>query len=235
LDGFQNWPYTPNTRTPMTEHLTELDGGLWLSVTDLAARKGVRKSTISERVSRLVADGRLQTKPGKGKIKLINVAAYDVAIGAVGDGAKEAAAATTRAANALPDSAQASPSDSGRFRDEQTREKAYSADLKLIELERLRGNLLPVADFDPMAEEAAYRIADILEGIVARDSELTAVAIKEGENGMRAALKRIVRDQRGAVVQAMKDMAAAAKARASAGAGAVRTNSQSDEDHHQRL
>lgn len=206
----------------MAEH-TELDDGLWLSVTDLAARKGVRKSTISEKVTRLVADGRLTTRPGKGKAKLINVAEYDTAIGEVGDGAREQGAAT-KAAMAAP-AAPRLPAD-GRLRDEQTRDRAYSADLKFIELERARGNLLPVADFDAVAEDAATRIADIVDGLQARDSELTAIAIKEGENGMRAALKRITRAQRTAIVTAMRDMAIAARGRAASAASGVPVQSE---------
>lgn len=216
----------------MAEH-TEHGDGLWLSVTELAARKAVRKSTISEKVARLVDAGLLTTKPGPGKTKLVNVAQYDLAVGEVGDGAKEAGAATKAAANAAPaDAAAPRASDGGRFRDEQTREKAYSADLKQIELERARGNLLPVADFDPLAEDAAGRIADICDGLQARDAELTAIAVKEGENGMRAALKRIARAQRVAIVAAMKDMAAAARARATSAASgvAVQTELQIEDD-----
>src|SRR5258708_4176601 len=143
--------------TPDTTSNEALRDGLWLSISEIAARKRVSKQAISERVARLVADGRLITKPGKGKQKLINLAQYDTAIGDVGDAAKEAGAATTRAANAAP----ASSAGNGRFRDEQARDKAYSADLKEIELNRLRGNLLPVAEFDACAEDAASRIADI--------------------------------------------------------------------------
>lgn len=204
----------------MAEH-TELDAGLWLSVTELAERRGVRKSTISEKVKRLVEDGLLTTKPGKGNMKLINVAQYDVAIGNVGDGAKEQGAATKAATAIENDTPSPRSSDGGRFRDEQTREKAYTADLKFIELERLRGNLLPVAEFDAVAEEAAGRIADVVDGLLARDSELTGIAVKEGENGMRSALKRIARGQREQIVKAMKEMAAAARARAASDAAGV--------------
>jgi hypothetical protein len=203
----------------MPEH-TELDDGLWLSVTELAEKKGVGKSTISEKVARLVEAGRLTVKPGKGKQKLINLAQYDVAIGEVGDGAREQGAAT-KAANAAAASGAARAAPDGRLRDEQTRDRAYSADLKFIELERARGNLLAVADFDPLAEDAASRIGDIVDGLLARDSELTAIAIKEGENGMRAALKRITRAQRLAIVTAMKDMAIAARARAASAASGM--------------
>lgn len=203
----------------MTEH-TELHDGLWLSVTGLAQRKGVRKSTISEKVKRLVEAGRLTTKPGAGKIKLVNVAQYDLAIGEVGDSAREQGAATKK--EMASDEPQAKPQqDSGRFRDEQTREKAYSADLKYFELEQRRGNLMVVAEFDAVAEDAASRIADIVDGLMAMDSELTAVAVKEGENGMRAALKRIVRQQRTDIVEAMKEMALTARARAKVAATGI--------------
>ncbi|TYL80162.1 hypothetical protein [Bradyrhizobium cytisi] len=198
------------------------DEGLWVSISELAALKGVKKQSISEKVARLIAAGRLTAKAGKGKIKLINLAQYDLAVGEVGDGARELGAAT-KAANVgrSPAATTVSQADNGRYRDEQARDKAYSADLKFIELERARGNLLPVAEFDAVAEDAASRIADICDGLMARDSELIAIAVKEGENGMRAALKRITRAQREAIVRAMKDMAMTARARAQAAAGAV--------------
>jgi hypothetical protein len=208
----------------MPEH-TELDAGLWLSVTELAAKKRVGKSTISEKVTRLVEAGRLTVKPGTGKQKLINLAQYDTAIGAVGDGAREQGAATKAAANPSATDAQRAPPD-GRFRDEQTREKAYSADLKFIELERARGNLLPVAEFEPIGESLAARIGAIIDGLLARDSELTAIAIKEGDNGMRAALKRITRAQREEVVKATKNMAFAARARATSDAAGMQLQSE---------
>ncbi len=203
----------------MAEH-SELDGGLWLSVTELAARKGVVKSTISEKVSGLVNAGRLTIRT-KGRAKLINVAEYDTAIGEVGDGAKEAGAETKVLLSPPAEGTSPRQVDSGRFRDEQTRDKAYAADLKFIELERARGNLLPVADFDQLAEDVAGRIAEIVNGLLARDSELTAIAIKEGENGMRAALKLTARAQCTAIVAAMKDMAIAARARAASAASGV--------------
>lgn len=204
----------------MAEH-TELDDGLWLSVTELAEKKGVGKSTISEKVKRLVEEGRLNVKAGAGKQKLINLAQYDTAIGAVGDVAKEQGAATKAATAAEASAPSPRQQDGGRYRDEQARDKAYSADLKFIELERARGNLLPVAEFDMVAEDAAARIGDIVDGLLARDAELVAIAVKEGENGMRAALKRIARGQREAIVKAMRDMALAARARAASDAAGM--------------
>jgi hypothetical protein len=75
-----------------------------------------------------------------------------------------------------------------------------------------------VAEFDAVAEDAISRIADVIDGLLALDSELTAIAIKEGENGMRAALKRIVRKARTDTVEALKEMALTARTRAKAAA-----------------
>lgn len=198
----------------MTE-LPELDGGLWLSVTQLAERKGVRKSTISEKVARLVALNKLTVRPGKGRERLVNVAQYDLAIGEVGDAAREQGAATKAASTVVADADATSraPFDP-RLRDEQTRDKAYSADIKYLQLEQMRGNLLVVAEFDAVAEDAISRIADIIDGLLSQDSDLTSIAVKEGENGMRAALRRIVRQQRTDVVVALRQMAVTARARA---------------------
>jgi hypothetical protein len=187
----------------------------------LRRSKGVKKQSISEKVARLVDAGRLTVEPGKGKTKLVNLAQYDIAVGEVGDSARELGAATKAVNAGLAPTATPASAESGRYRDEQARDKAYAADVKFIELERLRGNLLLVGEFDAVAEDAASRIADVVDGLMARDSELTAIAVKEDGNGMRAALKRICRAQREAIVRAMKDMAMTARGRAQAAAGAV--------------
>jgi DNA-binding IscR family transcriptional regulator len=190
--------------------------GLWLSFSEIAARKGVSKQAIAKRAAKLIAAGLVQTKSGKGNAVLINLAQYDTAVGEVGNAAKEAGAETT--AWAQPGKSAREPQQP-RFRDAQTREKEYSADLKLIELDRLRGNLLWVADFDEEAEESARRIVEVVQELISHDDELTEVAMKEGRNGMRIALKRIVRDMRIGIVNTMKDFAAGVSTRAHAQGG----------------
>ena len=109
--------------------MTDLEkDGQWLSITELAKRKGVGKSTVSEKVKQLVEAGRLATKHGPGSVKLVSVEQYEMGY---------------------------------------------------------RGNLI-VADI----EQAANRITDVL---TLAASELTVIAFKDGENGMRAALGRIAR------------------------------------------
>ncbi|WP_338821597.1 hypothetical protein [Bradyrhizobium septentrionale] len=185
------------------------EDGLWLSVSEIAERKGVSKQAVSARIAPLIADGRLTVRPGKGNAKLINLAQYDLAIGQVGNAAREAGAATARAAT-LPARGQSS----ARFRDEQTREKAYAADLKFIELERARGNLISLHDIDEVIEETARRLVEVFDGLIGHAENLTAIGIRDGQRGMHLELKRIVRGQRETAVQAIKDMAAASKARA---------------------
>ena len=53
---------------------------LWVSVTELAALKGVTKQTVSEKVARLEAAGQPPTKSGNGREKLVNCAEYDRAL-----------------------------------------------------------------------------------------------------------------------------------------------------------
>ena len=208
----------------MTDH-SEMHDGLWLSVTDLAKRKGVRKSTISEKVKRLVEAGRLTTRSGgRGKVNLINVAQYDLAIGDIGDGAREQGAETKKeiagGSTLAGDEVEAAkPSrESARYRDEQTREKAYAADLKYLELEQRRGNLIIVAEVDDVVNDMCAKILDVINGLMSLDTELTDIAVRQGEPGMRVALKRISRQIRTDLVAATKEMAVTARARASSAA-----------------
>ncbi|MBR0752931.1 hypothetical protein JQ604_12115 [Bradyrhizobium jicamae] len=186
------------------------DDGLWLSVSEIAARKGVSKQAISARAAPLIAGGRLMVRPGKGNAKLINLAQYDTLIGQVGNAAREAGAST---ANAGASSRGARGGDT-RFRDEQAREKAYAADLKWIELEQARGNLVPTHDIDEVAEETGRRILDVLESLPGHAEDLTGIAARDGWHGLHQALKQIVRGQREAISQSMKEMVEASKARA---------------------
>ena len=184
----------------MSAEHTELDGGLWLSITELARRKGVKKATISERVARLVERGLIEIRPGKGKQKLVNVAQYDTAIGETGDAAKEAAAETR---------GDAPPSQPPRFRDAQTREKEYQADLAFIKLERERGNLLPVEDVREAAEEAAMAIGDLFAELPVR---IASALGRELESAETIRLKTAIRELQAATADAMQKIAESATA-----------------------
>jgi DNA-binding IscR family transcriptional regulator len=72
----------------------DLGDGLWLSISEIARLKDKSRQAIAKRVEALVEAGKLQTKPGEGGTKLVNLAQFDRAVGEVGDAVKEAAAAT---------------------------------------------------------------------------------------------------------------------------------------------
>ena len=180
------------------------DAGLWLSVADLARRKGITRQSAGERVDRLEADGKITVRR-EGRSKLINIAEYDLAVGEVGDAAREAGAATKA------DEAGDDPK-SPQYRDHQTREKQYAADLKLIELNRALGKLVPVdqiADAASRAAEAAIKAIDRLPSYA--DAVASAVA-RDGSPGARTKLREIAREIRVVLADAMRGIASAAPA-----------------------
>lgn len=193
---------------------TELDGGLWLPVSEIAERLGVGKSTISEKVKALESEGRIATKPGKGRQKLINLAQYLTAVGKTGDAVKELAFEQ----RAEPDTPAApdAPPEAARLRDAQTRRAMFDADLKEIELKEKLGALIPVADVQEAQQRAAEAIVRIVERLPTFAEEIAVAVGKDGANGARATLKKIRRDLRQAIADALTAVADAADAAAEA-------------------
>lgn len=189
--------------TPDTVPGDLLESGLWLSISALAKRKGVKKQTISERVARLEADQLIKTKPGPNRAKLVNIAEYDRAVGQVGDPAKEAAAAT-KAGDAGTDE-QRDP----RYRDAKASDAFYGAELKRLEFEERIRKLVPVADVQLAEDECARKIVADLERIVLCSAEIAAAVGKDGEQGARRVLKRAVFDVRKQIALAMRGLAEA--------------------------
>ena len=77
--------------------MSELEHGLWLSISEVADETGVSHQAVSKRVRTLEAQGRLKSRHGHNGRKEINLAQYMVAIRAVGDPAREQAVNTRRA------------------------------------------------------------------------------------------------------------------------------------------
>lgn len=193
-------------------------GGVWLTITELADRLGVRKSTVSEKVAALTADGLIETKPGKGRTKLVHLASYLRATGQAGDAAKEAGAATRAALaaeTALP-LADAPPTASNNptFRDAQTREKELAADLKELELKQRLGELVAVADLAGVAEQAAEQMVAALDRLPTRAEDMAAAVGRDGTAGARAQYKRDARDLRASIAEAFKRLLAISPATA---------------------
>jgi DNA-binding MarR family transcriptional regulator len=175
--------------------------GLWLSVSDIAKRKGLSKSALSRRIARLERDGLLETRAGARCTKLVNLAAHDRVIGETTDLAREA--------NGTRRSIRRSPDDPAFiYTQQQARRAAYDADLKKLELDERLGRLLPVEDVDAANAAVAERIVQVLSSLPGKADEIMAFALRSDQPGLRRLLNKIVLDIRTLLAQEMRALAA---------------------------
>ncbi|MFB6460466.1 hypothetical protein [Bradyrhizobium tunisiense] len=172
--------------------------GLWLTISDIAARKSVTKQTISERVNKLVAEHGLSTRPGKGKSKLVNLAEYDRLVGETTDLSRQQGA-DTKAADEAP-----APARDGTFSKAQADRAGYEAELKRLDLEERLGKLLSIEDVTRSMERCAAVIVREIEQIPDHCDELFGAASKGGAPELRQALKDLVRKVRLSLEQNMR-------------------------------
>lgn len=157
------------------------------SVSELARMLRLDKAGVSRRVARLEKQGLVETRAGApGEPKLVNVAAYLAAIEQTTDAIRAANGAVAKA------DAPADPT----LAAQQSRLVAIRAELAQIDLDKARGLLLPLADVREAMAHAAGRLVRGLEALVGRAGDFTAAVARDGEPGMRAALKEAVRDLR---------------------------------------
>lgn len=176
--------------------------GLWLPIAEIARIKGQARQTVAEKVSRLEADDKLQTRPGDRGTKLVNLAQYDLAIGDVGDPAREMGAASRC------DDDDATSSGDASFRDAAAREKRYKADLAEIEVRTKLRELVDVSQLGLAVSTAAETIVAVIERVPQSADIIAAAVGKDGPAGARAALKKIVRQQRVAIADALRKLVA---------------------------
>jgi len=180
--------------------------GLWVSGSELAKLKGVTKQTVSEKIARLVDAGKLEVRPGKGNAKLINVAAYDRAVGEITDLSRQQGAQTKAAATDT-----ATPRDP-TFTKHQADKAGYEAELKRLDLEERLGRLRSVDEIEAAAIVCGETIVRLVEQLALRADEIAAAVAKDGVTGARSALKAIQFDLRSKVAEAFTVLAAGADA-----------------------
>jgi hypothetical protein len=162
-----------------------VNDGIWLSVSDVASRRGVSKQAISKRLLSLA--GRISTRRDGNKL-LINVAEFDRVTGADTDPAQ---ALRNRE---LP----LRQSDAGKvgakFSEQRARREGYDAEMARIKLEELQGKLVPVA----AVEEAMVCCATVLLRVIEQlpgesDDPAIRIILKNKMHELRAALEREMR------------------------------------------
>lgn len=181
------------------------DDGLWLSISALAKRKGVTKQTISERVTALETAGKIETRRGEHRAKLVNVAQYDLAVGEVTDLSKEQAADTARLTR--PDELpliEPAPRGPSEFTQAQTSRALYDTELKKLELGERRGLLVAIVKLTEAINRAADAIVQVIDRLPLFAAEVAAAVAKDGEAGARTILKTIALALRAEITKALR-------------------------------
>lgn len=139
------------------------DAGVWLTIAELARRKGVSKQAATKRVNRLEEEGKLTVRV-EGRNRFVELATYDRIVGQVGDVFKEQAAATSRhmrsGSRDEKPSKEEDPQQSG-LRDAQTMRAGYEAKLKALDFAERTGQLVPLKG-EHGIESALIKISDQL-------------------------------------------------------------------------
>lgn len=144
-----------------------------MSISDLARERKVSKQVISKNLKRWADAGRTVPTRKDGKSLLIKVAEYDAARGEVGDLARQMGEATKKG---VPADDPPPPDQDGQpvYTREQARAKQYEADLKEIELAKVRGELVEVAQLRAAATQAAESMMRAIDQMPARAEDLAA-------------------------------------------------------------
>lgn len=176
--------------------------GVWISISDLAKRKGIHRQSAKERVDRLVERGVLETR-FEGRSRMVDLAAFDRAVGQVGDRAKEQAEETKRQINIE----ETTP----RLRDAQTERAQYEARLKALDLAERQGELVPIKDLERALVRAATAITRILDQSMNWSADLAEAAANGGQPAVSRVLRQKGQAQRQAVAKALADLVEAGK------------------------
>ncbi|WP_313194614.1 winged helix-turn-helix domain-containing protein [Shinella zoogloeoides] len=169
------------------------DGGVWVSVADLAKRKGVTRQSASERIAKLERDGLIVTRR-EGRSKLVELATYDRVVGQVGDVFREQAAETKQAATREPQA-------SGPLRDAQAERAQYEAKLKALDFAERTGQVVAVRGPHGV-ETAMIRIVEQIVRELQQPFDWIPDLIEassKGEPAMRRVLRKKIHEQRQAI------------------------------------
>lgn len=170
----------------------------WATVSELARIRGVQKSAISKRVTRLEALGLLHTRPGARGTKLVSLAEFERAIADTTDAVRET---NGRAARLL-----AAPGDPVLAR-EQARKTKAAADIAELDRDQRLGLLVRVDEISAGAAMHGESLGRLIDQIADRADDLATVVAKDGATGLRGALRGLARELRGHLADALAALA----------------------------
>jgi hypothetical protein len=226
---------------------TAADGAApaWFSVTDLARRDGISKQVVSRKVGIFERDGMVTTRSrGPGLPKLVNVAEYDRAIASTLHAAQKQAALTMRVRReenagrrgaepsagvagdtaepfAPPEPAAPRAATDPTLTNAQLAKITTETAIKTIELARQRGLVMPIEGehgVDAAIRRVGAAIVRAIDHVDSLAGDVTAAAIKDGEHGVRLALRRFKHDLRAKIAAALQPLLAEGLAQEARGA-----------------
>lgn len=189
-DNPDNTPDTPdNGRFFMQMQPDEpTTDGIWLSVSELAAAKGISRQSMHERIRRLEAQN-LLTPRLSGRNKLVSLAQFDHVSRETTDLVRQ----SNGSAKPLPDTDTATTK---ALSYSQARKAEYDADIKKMELEERQGKLIRVEVITDAMTRCAEALVREIEQIPTKADDLATAVAKNGTQGARGLLKLLARDLR---------------------------------------
>lgn len=180
------------------------DVGVWLTIAELARRKGVSKQAATKRVNRLVEEGRLKVR-AEGRNRLVELATYDRLVGQVGDAFKEQAAATVRETRAEKSPRQTTLEEVTQpgLRDAQTERAKYEARLKALDFAERTGQVVPLKG-EHGIEGALIKVSDQVVRHLGQPMQWVdeiMEASRKGEPQLRRLLRHKIAELRRAIAE----------------------------------
>lgn len=167
-----------------------------VTLTELAALKGISKQAVSKRLKKFEAAGLVKPERHGVAIK-VRLAEWDHA-------AKDTTHPSRFAVEDEEPARTAPAAASTGYSAEQARRARYDADLKEIELRERRGELVQVRDVEQAMVACAEELARAIDQLPARADDIVAALQKGGAAGVRDVLKGIAREQRAALAESMR-------------------------------
>jgi len=175
-----------------------------VSVSEAARLKGVRKQTISEKLARLVADGRIATER-RGREKVFPLAVYDAAFEETTDPSRIIAEQTKKAtAGAIGSGENAGAVVNTELQKASIRAKQLEADERQIRVDQLLGRLKPIEEVTAAMQDCAAAIVRDIDQLPTFADDLAAAVTRGGVAGLREALKAKAREIRQTLERTMK-------------------------------
>ncbi|KWV42118.1 hypothetical protein AS026_21150 [Rhizobium altiplani] len=173
--------------------------GVWLTIAELAKRKGISRQSASERINRLEQDGLIATRH-VGRSRMVELATFDRVVGQTGNAFREQGVQTKRETTE-PQSSASAPPVSAALRDAQTERAQYESKLKALDYAERTGALVPIKGEHGVETALVKATEAILREMNAPLNWVNEIleTVREGEPALRRLLRRKIHEQREAI------------------------------------